>query len=74
MAKNVRITDNKSKSIVFCVFMTGNTMLFSIYTLRIYNRQNFFILLCEKSCIQQNNLNSCNFLSKKWSKPPVRYP
>ena len=27
-AKNVRITDNKSKSIVFCVFVTGSTMLF----------------------------------------------
>ena len=74
MAKNVRITDNKSKSIVFCVFMTGNTMLFSIVTLRVFMYQNFFSLLCKKSFIQNFNLFSCNFISKKWSKPPIRYP
>ena len=29
VAKNVRITDNKSKSFVFCVFMTQGMKLFS---------------------------------------------
>ena len=41
VAKNVRITDNKSKSIVFCVFMTRSTMLFSIGTASVFIHQNF---------------------------------
>ena len=74
MAKNVRITDNKSKSIVFCVFMTLNTMLFSIVTASDFRGQNFFNLLCKKSFIQNFNLFFCNFISKEWRKPPIRYP
>ena len=73
-AKNVKLTDNKSKSIVFCVFVTRSTMLFSIVTSRVFMFQNFFNLLFEKSCIQKYNLFSCNFISKIWSKPPIRYP
>ena len=73
-AKNVRITDNKSKSFVFCVFMTQGMKLFSFYTSLNFIRQKFFIFFCKKSCIQKYNLHSCSFLSNKWSKPPIRYP
>ena len=74
MAKNVRITDNKSKSIVFCVFVTQNTMLFSIATASIFMFQIFFDLLCEKCFIQKYNLFSCNLTSKKLVRPYIRYP